>query len=135
MTNTSSDQDAVHVVTSKETRRRWSLAEKRSIVQESSEPGQSVSAVARKYGIAPSQLFYWRRIMESGALTAVGASEDVVPASEVKQLKNQIRQLERLLGKKTVQIEILKEAVTLAREKKQISRAPLAGVEDFEWKH
>lgn len=132
MTTTSSYQDAVHVVTSTETRRRWSPSEKRSIVQESSEPGQSVSAVARKYGIAPSQLFYWRRIMENGALTAVGANEDVVPASEAKQLKAQIRQLERLLGQKTVQIEILKEAVTLAREKKLISRAPLVGVEDFE---
>lgn len=70
--------------------------------------------------------------MENGALTAVGANEDVVPASEAKQLKAQIRQLERLLGQKTVQIEILKEAVTLAREKKLISRAPLVGVEDFE---
>jgi transposase len=132
MTTTSSYQDTVHVMTSTQTRRRWSPAEKRSIVQESSEPGHSISAVARKYGISPSQLFYWRRIMENGALTAVGANEDVVPASEVKQLKTQIRQLERVLGQKTVQIEILKEAVTLAREKKLISRAPLSGVEDFE---
>src|SRR5690349_15782523 len=127
MTTTSSYQDKVHVVTSTETRRLWSPVEKRSIVQESSEPGQSISAVDRKYGIAPSQLFYWRRVMENGALTAVGANEDVVPASEAKQLKAQIRQLERLLGQKTVQIEILKEAVTLAREKKLISRAPLLG--------
>ena len=70
--------------------------------------------------------------MENGALTAVGANEDVVPASEMKVLKAQIRQLERVLGQKTLQIEILKEAVTLAREKKLISRAPLLGVEDFQ---
>jgi transposase len=132
MTTTSSNQDKVHVVTSTETRRRWSPAEKKAIVQESSEPGQSISAVARKHGIAPSQLFYWRRIMENGALTAVGANEDVVPASEVKALKAQIRQLERIVGQKTVQLEILKEAVTLAREKKLISRAPLSGLDDFQ---
>ncbi len=32
--------------------------------------------------------------MENGALTAVGVNEDVVPASEAKQLKAQIRHLE-----------------------------------------
>ena len=132
MIKTSSNADTVHVITSTETRRRFSPAEKKAIIQESCEPGQSVSAVARKYGIAPSLLFYWRRVMENGALTAVGANEDVVPLSEAKALKAQIRQLERLLGQKTVQIEILKEAITLAREKKLISRAPLVGVEDFQ---
>ena len=70
--------------------------------------------------------------MENGPLTAVGANEEVVPASEVRALKAQLRQLERILGQKTVQIEILKEAVTLAREKKLISRAPLLGVDDFQ---
>lgn len=132
MTETSSKADTVHVITSKETRRRFSPAEKKAIIQESCEPGQSVSAIARKYGIAPSLLFYWRRVMENGALTAVGANEEVVPVSEAKALKAQIRQLERVLGQKTVQIEILKEAITLAREKKLISRAPLQGVDDFQ---
>ncbi len=131
MTTTSSGTKPVHVITSNQTRRRWSAAEKSSMVQECSEPGQSVSAVARKYGIAPSQLFYWRRIMESGALTAAGAEEEVVAISEVKILKEKIKQLERMLGQKTVQVEILKEAVTLAREKKLISRAPLQGLDDF----
>jgi transposase len=132
MTETRCKPDPIQVITSTQTRRRYSPAEKRSIIQESSEPGQSVSGVARKHGIAPSLLFYWRRIMENGALTAVGANDDVVPASEMRALKAQIRQLERVLGQKALQIEILKEAVTLAREKKLISRAPLLGVEDFQ---
>ena len=117
MTTTSSGTKPVHVITSTQTRRRWSPAEKSSMVQECSQAGESVSAVARRYGIAPSLLFYWRRIMESGALTAAGANEEVVPLSEVKLLKDKIRQLERILGQKTVQMEILKEAVMLAREK------------------
>jgi transposase len=132
MTETRCKPDPIQVITSTQTRRRYSPAEKRSIIQESPEPGQSVSGVARKHGIAPSLLFYWRRIMENGALTAVGANDDVVPASEMRALKAQIRQLERVLGQKALQIEILKEAVTLAREKKLISRAPLLGVEDFQ---
>ena len=45
-----------------------------------------------------------------------------MPESEVKKLKKQIRELERQLGKKTMEVEILKEAVDIAREKKLISR-------------
>jgi len=63
--------------------------------------------------------------MEDEAWVAVEAREQVVAISEFKALKAQVRQLERLLGKKTVQVEILKVAVTLARKKKLISRAPL----------
>jgi transposase len=131
MNMTSSNAAPIEVITKTQTRKRWSAAEKKAMILESSEPGQSVSAVARKNGIAPSQLFYWRRMMEDGALTAVEANEQVVAISELKALKAQIRQLERLLGQKTVQVEILKEAVTLAREKKLISRAPLQGLDDF----
>jgi transposase len=76
--------------------------------------------VARKYGVHPNQLFAWRRLMHQGALSAVGAEENVVPLSEVKVLKTRIRELERLLGKKTMEVEILKDALEIAREKKLI---------------
>ena len=56
--------------------------------------------------------------MEEGALTAVGSEEKVVPESRVKELEAQIRRLERILGQKTVDIEILKEAIRIGREKK-----------------
>jgi transposase len=95
-------------------------------------PGMTVSYVARKHGIAPSQLFYWRRRMDEGAIMAVGSEESVVPESQVKELEKRIKRLEQLLGKKTEEVEILKEAVKLAREKKLISRMPLEGVDDFE---
>jgi transposase len=70
--------------------------------------------------------------MEDGALTAVGSEERVVPESQVKELELRIRQLERVLGQKTLDIEILKEAVRIGREKKLISRQPLRGVDGFE---
>src|SRR5262249_49343609 len=70
-----------------------------------------LSAVARKYGVSAAQLFRWRRLAEEGALEAMGAEEAVVPESEVKQLRHQIRELQRLLGKKTLEAEILKEAL------------------------
>lgn len=106
------------------------MAEKLQMVEESELPGMSVSYVARKYGISSSQLFAWRRLAREGKLSAIRAGEEVVPASEVKQLHARIRELERLLGKKTMENEILKDAVRLAREKKLISRVPLLPKED-----
>ena len=120
----------IEVAVGTQRRRRWSAAEKRAMVQEAEQPGMSISAVARKYGIHPNQLFRWRRLSEEGALSAVGADEGVVPASEARELKNQIRALERLLGRKTMEVEILKEAVRIGREKKLISRIPLLPEDD-----
>jgi transposase len=129
--NNTSNRDPKTEILGKERRRRWSPSEKQSVVSETYQPGFTVSQVARKYGIPPSQLFYWRRRLEEGALVAVGSEEKVIPESEVKALKERIRNLERLLGKKTEQVEILREAIELAREKKLISRQPLPGVDDI----
>ncbi len=120
----------VEVITSVQRRRRWTLQEKRSMVEESDQPGLNVSIVARKYGVHPNQLFRWRKLWQQGALSAVRADEEVVPASEVKALRQQIRELQRLLGKKTVEVEILRDAIEIAREKKLISRVPLLPKDD-----
>jgi transposase len=111
-------------------RRRWSVADKVRMVEEASQPGMNVSYVARKYGIAPNLLFRWRKLMSDGGKVAVQADDKVVSISESKALKKRIRDLERLLGKKTMEAEILKEALEIAREKKLISRTPLPFEDD-----
>jgi transposase len=55
---------------------------------------------------------------------AVGAGEQVVPASDYRALQHQVRELQRLLGKKTLENEILREALDLARPKKRLLRSP-----------
>jgi len=122
--------ETVEVITSVQRRRRWTGQEKKRIVEEAEQPGMSISFVARKYGIHPNQLFSWRRLAHEGAFTAVRAGEAVVPLSEVKELRTQVRELQRLLGKKTMEVEILKDAVRIAREKKLISRVPLLEKDD-----
>jgi transposase len=112
-------------------RRRWTAAEKARMVEESSQPGMSVSYVARRHGVAPNLLFRWRKLMAEGGKTALDAGEQVVSITEVRALKKQIRELERLLGKKTMQVEILREAIALAQEKKLISRSPLPMGDDI----
>jgi len=51
----------------------------------------------------------WRRVVAQGALTAAGSGEGVVPASDYRALQSQVRELQRLLGRKTLEAEILKE--------------------------
>ena len=70
--------------------------------------------------------------MSEGGKAAIEATGEVVSVAEVKALKKRIRQLERVLGNKTLEVEILKEAVRIGREKKLISRLPLSGVGDFQ---
>ncbi|MCC8397344.1 IS3 family transposase [Paraburkholderia sp. MMS20-SJTR3] len=101
----------MEVLTGPERRRRWSADEKLAMVRESFEPGKSVSMVARQHGVNPNQLFHWRKLYQDGSLSAVSAGEEVVPASELSDALKQIRELQRLLGKKTMENEILREAV------------------------
>ncbi|GHL01911.1 hypothetical protein ECZU21_09240 [Escherichia coli] len=108
-----------------EKRRRRTTQEKIAIVQQSFEPGMTVSLVARQHGVAASQLFLWRKQYQEGSLTAVAAGEQVVPASELAAAMKQIKELQRLLGKKTMENELLKEAVEYGRAKKWIAHAPL----------
>jgi transposase len=65
-------------------RRSWSAEQKASIVAESVASGETVSAVARRYGLTASQLFAWRRRSgaESAAMRPMSfASVAVAPAS------------------------------------------------------
>ena len=64
--------------------------------------------------------------MSEGGQEAVRADDDVVPAAEVRRLEERVRELERLLGRKTMEVEILKEALDLARAKKPILLSQLA---------
>jgi len=108
----------VEVITGVARRRRFSIEQKLAVVTETMQPGLSISYVARRHGLSPSLVFRWRRLMSEGGQEAVRADEDVVAASEVRRLEERVRELERQLGRKTLEVEILKEALDLARAKK-----------------
>ena len=46
--------------------------------------------------------------MNQGGKEAVRADDEVVAASEVRRLEERVRELERLLGRKTMEVEMLK---------------------------
>lgn len=120
----------IEVVTSVQRRRRYTVEQKLRLIDESNRPGMSVSYVARMHGIAPSQLFHWRRRMAEGSREAVRADDEVVSAGEARELKRRIRELERVLGKKTMEVEILREALALAQVKKPIWQLPSPPADD-----
>ena len=72
----------VEVLTSVERRRRWSREEKLRIVAESAQSGRTTSQVARDHGIAPGQLFIWRRQLLPDAI-ASGVVDDGFAAVEI----------------------------------------------------
>ena len=120
----------VEVITGVARRRRFSTELKLAVVAETMRPGMSVSYVARRHGLSPSLVFRWRlQLMSEGGQEAVRADDEVIAVSEVRRLQERVRELERLLGRKTMEVEILKEALDLARAKKPIllSHSPLPG--------
>jgi len=116
--------DRVEIISGTHRRRRYSAQEKVRLVEQTLQPGMTVSAVARLQGVSPSLLFQWRRRMSEGGHEAVRADEEVVPLSRLRELESRVRDLERLLGRKTMETEILREALDAARPKKPSWHVP-----------
>lgn len=109
--------EPIEVLTQFEQRRWRSVDEKLAIVRETFEPGATVSGVTRRHQVNANQVFAWRKLYQDGSLSAVSAGEHVVSASDLAEAMKQIRELQRLLGKKTMEVEILREAVEHGRAK------------------
>lgn len=120
----------IEIITGEQKRRRYTAEEKSRFVALSMQPGYSVSLVARQYGITPSLLFKWKRLMNDGGQSAIAAGDEVVSIAEVKLLEKKVRQLEQMLGRKTMEAEILRDALEIAQSKKLISRMPLLPPDD-----
>ena len=112
------DFQRIEVITGTARRRRWTTEEKLRIVDESLQPGMSVSYVARRHGVAANLLFRWRKLMREGGGEALRADGPVGGDAEVRRLEDRVRELERQLGRKTLEVEILKEALARAGSKK-----------------
>ena len=70
----SDDYQRIEVITGTARRRRWTGKQKLRIIEETYESGESVSAVARRHGVAANLVFRWRRLMNEGG----SARHDIV---------------------------------------------------------
>ena len=70
-----------------------------------------------------------RRPDEAAAFQPLRIKTHALTVTEARKLAERVRELERLLGRKTLEVEILKEALDLARAKKPtlLSRSPVPG--------
>ena len=105
--------------------------EKLRIVDETLRSGESISIVARRHGVAPNLLYRWRRLMTEGGAVAVQADDAVTGNAELRRLEERMRELERQLGRKTLEVEILKEALARSRAKKPTLLATSPLRDDF----
>jgi transposase len=81
--------------------------EKWEIVQEGIKSG-NIAETCRRYGIAPTLFYRWKDEAEQGAKAALGGRSAAAGETEKDR---RIRQLERTLGRKSLEIEILKNVV------------------------
>lgn len=88
-------------------RQQYTLAEKLMIVRESQYSMVSQAAISRKYGLGKNVLWSWRKSLASisdNALADHIASLD----PGLQALQERVAELERLLGQKTLEIELLR---------------------------
>jgi len=103
-------------------RKRWTAAQKAQLVELTYLPGNSVSSVAREHGVSPSLLFKWRSLNRAGGLISIAEGEEAVSASKYAKALDEIKRLQRLLGKATEEKEILQEFVEICKTKKWLAR-------------
>ncbi len=74
----------VEVITGVARRRRFTTDLKMAVVAETMKRGMSISYVARRHGLSPSLVFWWRRRMNDGGQEAVHADEEVATSSGLR---------------------------------------------------
>src|SRR3954447_9711372 len=106
----------VEVITGVGRRRRWTGEEKAWIVAESLDPAATVSAVARRYGLHPSQLFVWRQQLAAPAAREAPGFVPVVVAEDAVAPPPQLAgRIEIALGPAVVRVGADVDAAALRR--------------------
>jgi transposase len=123
-----SNGNQVDALTPSQRRRRFSIDQKVKILEEALRPGMTVSCVARLHGISPSLVFHWRRCF-SGWAHPAPAPNDVDGRSKLQWLETRVRELERMLGKMTLDNETLRQAVRASVNTAPNGRPPVSGAD------
>ncbi len=89
-------------------RGRWPSEQKLAMLQEW-RSGVPLEEVCRKYGVNAALLYRWKRSLDQG----LKESGELIPKSQVATLQRRIDDLERVLGRKALEVEVLKKAFEL----------------------
>ena len=105
-------------------RRVFTVEFKRGVVQQLLKGEKTLAEVSRELDIQPSVVRQWKRRFEAGATAAVATNEDVVPVSALREAHQRIRELQRLLGKKQMEIEILQAVQDVVKKVRGCAKGP-----------
>jgi transposase len=99
-------------------RRSWTAEQKAQIVAECDEIGASVSAVARRHGLTPQQLFWWRRDArrraEEESVDGTSFARVIVESGgPISPVRRKSRAIEVVIGAATVRVPHGTDAETL----------------------
>ncbi len=83
----------------------------------------TLAELSRKLGIARGLLQRWKRLMSRGAGVAVARST-MVPVTVLQAAEDHIRELQRLVGRQTVELENLRAALALTRRDRRLAGVP-----------
>ena len=85
---------------------KWTVEQKTELVLATLRGEAGVTELARKHGVAASQIHTWKaEFLRAGQAALRGAEGK----TENKQLEAQVEKLEQLLGRKVVELEIAKK--------------------------
>ena len=87
-------------------RKSWSVEQKQAIVLAALSNRQSVAELSRQHGVNENQIYRWKdQFLESGRQGLSGAKSQTID----QQLQAENEQLKRLLGEKTLELDIVKK--------------------------
>ncbi len=113
----SDDYQKIALITGPAWRWRRSTEQKLQMTEEMLHSRESISSIARRHGIAPNLLYRRRRLMAEGG-AAVQADDGVSGSGDVRRFEERIRELEWQRCRKTLDVEILKQAMAKSRARK-----------------
>ena len=89
-------------------RRQWNSEQQLTVLQEW-QAGVPLEEIGRKYAVNAAQMYRWKRRLDQG-LTESGK---LVPKSRVSGLQKRVDELERALGRKALEVDVLKKTFEL----------------------
>lgn len=99
-------------------KRKFFPAFKRQVVEELLSGVCSLGQLSRRLDISSGLIVHWRKRYEEGGLTEG-------PSRNEKELQSRIGQLERMVGKLTMENELLKKAVEFTVRRRKENSLPI----------
>ena len=90
--------------------RRWFTREHKEQIVKEVERGANRAEVCRKYGITEQQFLKWRHALHTGSRSGLRSDSMVISKTRLQALQKNVDELERALGRNSLEVDILKKA-------------------------